>query len=202
MRKHPRVESDSISSFVHDFRLILSKNITNYNRNITYIHKLLSFCENVFSNSSNAQVFAYLCLHGASTAWVLQNDLDMPEATVYRVLKLLRSKKVVVPAIRVSKIKKSKGGPRSTVWALEGASKEEISNAIRLHYRMLSPKYRVAEEVAQTILDEYIAPREVFEISYREIVIKVKELRIPFSTSDIANLAAQYLHEQGVKVWR
>lgn len=202
MRKQSKVESDSLSSFIHDFRLILTKNITNYKRDITYIHKLLSFCENVFSNSSNAQVFAYLCLHGAATAWVLQNDLDMPEATVYRTLKLLRSKKVVVPAIKVSKVKKSKGGPRSTVWALEGASKEEISSAVRLHYRMLSPKYRVAEEVAQTILDEYITPRHVFEINYREIVIKVKELRIPFSTPDIADLAANYLNEKGVKVWR
>ena len=202
MRKHPRVESDSLSSLIHDFRLILTKNITNYKRDIIYIHKLLSFCENVFKNSSNAQVFVYLCLHGAATAWVLQNDLDMPEATVYRVLKLLRLKKVVVPAIRVSRIKKSKGGPRPTVWALECASNEEIAKAISIHYRMLSPKYRVAEEIAQTILDEYIAPRQVFEISYREIVIKVKELKIPFRAPDIAELAAQYLREQGVKVWR
>jgi hypothetical protein len=182
--------------------LIITKNITNYKHDITYIYKLLSFCENVFKNSSNAQIFTYLCLHGAATTWVLQNDLDIPDATVYRVLKMLRLKKVVVPAIRVSRIKKSRGGPRPTVWALEGASKEEIAKAVSLHYRMLSPKYRVAEEVAQTILDEYIAPRQVFEISYREIVIKVKELKIPFRAPDIADLAAQYLTEQGVKVWR
>jgi hypothetical protein len=67
---------------------------------------------------------------------------------------------------------------------------------------MLSPKFRVAEKVAQTIIDEYITKRNVFEISYREVVIKVKEMRIPFKTSDIATLAATYLHEMGVKVWR
>ena len=122
---------------------------------------------------------------------------------VYHVLKLLlRSKKIIVPAIRVSKIKSSKGGPRPTVWAIQGASKEEISTAVRLHYKMMSPKYRVAEEVAQTILDEYITSRNVWEISYREIVIVVKELKIPFRVPDVADLAASYLHEKGVKVWR
>ena len=67
---------------------------------------------------------------------------------------------------------------------------------------MMSPKYRVAEEVAQTILDEYITPRNIWQISYKEIVIVVKELKIPFSTPDVADLAASYLHEKGVKVWR
>ena len=88
------------------------------------------------------------------------------------------------------------------MWDIREATTEEVSRVLQFHYRMLSPKFRVAEEVAQTILDEYIAPRQVFEISYKEIVIKVKELRIPFSTPDIANLTAQYLNEQGVKVWR
>jgi hypothetical protein len=42
----------------------------------------------------------------------------------------------------------------------------------------------------------------VDEISYREIIIQVKELRIPFRTPDIADLAATYLNEKGIKVWR
>ncbi len=60
----------------------------------------------------------------------------------------------------------------------------------------------MAEEVAQTILEEYITKRNVDEINYREIVIHVKELRVPFRTPDIADLAATYLNEKGVKVWR
>ncbi len=34
-------------------------------------------------------------------------------------------------------------------------SDEEVARAVTLHYRTLSPKYRAAEKVAQTILDEY-----------------------------------------------
>jgi len=77
---------------------------------------------------------------------------------------------------------------------------EEVSWALQLRYRMLSPKFRVAEEVAQTILDEYL--QHQYEISYREMVIKVRELRIPFRAPDIADLAASYLNDLGINVWR
>jgi hypothetical protein len=126
----------------------------------------------------------------------------MPEPTAYRALKHLGSLKIIVPALKITKNRKSKGGPRPTIWAIEGASPEEVTEALRLHYRMLSPKYRVAEEVAQTIIDEYITPRQANEITYREIIIHVKELKIPFMASDVADLAASYLHEKGIKVWR
>ncbi|UCD45259.1 MAG: hypothetical protein JSV27_01805 [Candidatus Bathyarchaeota archaeon] len=183
-------------------RLLLLNEENNLASTLKNIQELLSFSEKIFSSSAVAEAFLYFCLHGASTAWVLQNELNQPEATVYRALKRLRSLNIVVPALKVSKVKKSKGGPRPTVWALEGASTKEVARAMRLHYQMLSPKFRVAEDVAQTILEEYISKRQVSEISYKEIVIQVKELRIPFRTPDIADLAANYLHEKGVKVWR
>jgi hypothetical protein len=183
-------------------KLLLLNEGNNLATTLKNIQELLSFSEKIFSSSAIAEAFLYFCLHGASTAWVLQSELNMPEATAYRALKRLRSLGIVIPALKVSKLKNSKGGPRPTVWALEGASTEEVAGALRLHYKMLSPKFRVAEEVAQTIIDEYLSVRNVEEISYREIVIKVKELRIPFRTPDIANLAANYLNEMGIKVWR
>jgi len=183
-------------------RLLLLNEENNLATTLKNIQELLSFSENIFSSSSVAETFLYFCLHGAGTAWVLQNELNIPEATVYRSLKRLRTLGIIIPALKVSKIKSSKGGPRPTVWALEGASKEEVSRAIKLHYKMLSPKFRVAEEVAQTILDEYISKRNIHEISYKEIVVQVKELKIPFRIPDVADLAASYLLEKGVKVWR
>jgi hypothetical protein len=56
--------------------------------------------------------------------------------------------------------------------------------------------------VAQTILDEYSSAGMLEEIEYKAIIIQVKELRLPFKTPDVAELAAQYLYERGVKVWR
>ncbi|MFH2111455.1 MAG: hypothetical protein ABIJ47_09375 [Candidatus Bathyarchaeota archaeon] len=166
------------------------------------IQELMSFSEKIFSSSAVSEAFLYFCLHGASTAWVLQCELNMPEATVYRALKRLRAMGVVVPALKVSKVKRSKGGPRPTVWAIDSATPEEVSTALKHHYRMLSPKFRVAEEVAQTILDEFAEKGIPLEINYRDIMLQVRELKIPFKGPDIADLAAQYLHERGIKVWR
>ena len=193
----------NFSNYVYIFRkLLLLKEKNNLKTTLKNIQKLLSFTENIFSSNAVAEAFLYFCLKGAATAWILQYELKMPEATSYRALKRLRVLNIVKPAVKVSKIRNSKGGPRPTVWAMECASTEEISNALRLHFRTLSPKYRVAEKVAQTILDEYINKRNTQEISYKEILIQIKELRIPFKTPDIAHLAAQYLNEIGIKVWR
>lgn len=76
-----------------------------------------------------SEVFTYFCLHGASTSWILQCELDMPEATAYRALKQLRTLGFIAPALKVSKVRHSKGGPRPTIWALEDASQEEVARA-------------------------------------------------------------------------
>jgi predicted transcriptional regulator len=200
--KFSRGESN-FSKYVEVYReLLLLNEENNLATTLKNIQELLSFSEKIFSSSAVAETFLYFCLHGASTAWVLQNELNLPEATVYRAMKRLRALGIVVPALKVSKVKNSKGGPRPTVWSLERSSTQEISRALKVHYQMLSPKYRVAEEVAQTILDQYISTRKASKISYREIVIQIKEMRVPFSAPDIAELAAKYLHEKGVKVWR
>jgi predicted transcriptional regulator len=193
----------NFGKFIEVYRqlLLLNEN-NNLSTTLKNIQELLTFTEKVFSSPAVAEVFLYFCLHGASTAWVLQNELTLPEATAYRALKRLRSMGIVVPALKVSKVKSSKGGPRPTVWAFEGASNEEIAKVLRRHFQLLSPKFQVAETVAQTILDEYITKRKVDEISYREIVIQVKAQRVPFRTPDIADLAATYLNERGIKVWR
>jgi len=197
-------KNENVSSkYVKLFRkLLLLNEETNLNTALKNIQELLAFSEKIFSASAVAETFLYFCLHGAATSWILQSRLNLPEATAYRALKRLRALGIIVPALKVSKMRNSKGGPRPTVWALEGASTEEISRALRLHIRTLNPKYRIAEEAAQTILDEYMSRRNLQEISYREILIHMKELRVPFNKPDIAELAAQYLHERGIKVWR
>ena len=206
--KNRTVKDDSenatnFAKYVEVFRKLLLLNEKNdLSTTLKNIQELMSFSEKIFSSSAVSETFLYFCLHGAATAWVIQCELNMPEATVYRALKRLRAMNVLVPALKVSKIKRSKGGPRPTVWALESASPDEIAKSLKHHYRMLSHKFRVAEEVAQTILDEYQDSGKPLEIKYREIMGKAKELKIPFKSPDIADLAAQYLHERGIKVWR
>lgn len=194
-------ESNPVYDIICSFKLLFNKRDSNSLESSTYASTVLSKLRSIFGSRATAEVFTYFCLHGASTAWVIQCQLEMAEPTAYRALKQLRSLGVIVPALKLSK-KHSKGGPRPTVWILEGAGGDEIAAAIILHKRMLSPKYRIAETVAQTILDEFHEKGMPMEVNYREIIIHVKELKIPFTTPDIAELAAQYLNEKGIKVWR
>jgi hypothetical protein len=107
----------------------------------------------------------------------------------------------VEPILKVPQRRMKRSGSMPKVWGLVGScSDEEVARAVTLHYRTLSPKYRAAEKVAQTILDEYRGKPP--EVNYKDIMLRVKEMKIPFKTPDIADLAAQYLHEKGVKIWR
>jgi hypothetical protein len=197
-----RAESNPVYDIIDAFKLLFKKRESNTPGSITYTQAILSKVQSIFSSEGTAEVFTYFCLHGASTAWGVQCQLEMTEPTAYRALKHLRSLKIIVPALKIGKNRRAKGGPRPTVWALENSSPDEVAEALRLHYRLLSPNYRIAEKVAQTILDEYHEKGKPPEITYREIVIHIRELKIPFTTPDIADLAAQYLHEKGIKVWR
>jgi len=127
----------------------------------------------------------------------------MSEASAYRVLKHLRSLQLVEPVLKLPRKKLKRSGPIPKIWGLVGSyTGEDVARCIILHYRSLSPKYRLAVEIAQAMLDGYIRPSRLTEVSYREILLHIKEMRVPFSTPDVADLAAQYLHERGVKVWR
>lgn len=203
MRTPQRHESNLINDLIQCFKLLLKKRGSNSAEIITYIPKLLQLSYSIFSSKSASEIFLYLCEHEVTTAWLLQVQLLLPEATVYRALKQLHAFGVIKPILMLSHRRKTaKGGPRPTVWGIPNCSDDNVVKAVALHYRSKSPKYRAAEKVAQDILDNYILAQQLSEISYRTILIVIKEMRIPFAMPDIADLAAQYLRERGVKVWR
>ncbi len=132
-------KDNPIYDIVCVFKLLLDKSDNNSSASALYTQTIISKLRSIFISEAISQVFAYFCLHGSSTAWVLQCELNMPEATVYRALKRLRAIGVLVPALKVSKIKHSKGDPRPTVWTLEDSSPEDVAEALRLHYQLLPP---------------------------------------------------------------
>ena len=114
-------ESSPIDDIVYAFKLLLDK----CDNNSTHI--VLSKLRSIFASKAVSEVFTYFCLHGAATGWALRNDLNMPEANAYRALKQLKDLGFIVSAMKVGKVRHSKGGPRPTVWALKGASQEEVA---------------------------------------------------------------------------
>ena len=147
-------------------------------------------------------VLYYFLDYGAATSLILQQKLNLDDSKVYRHIGKLRNLGIIEPAVRIPTIIRSKGGPRATVYKVPDTSIDQINAATNLHRKLLSPKYRVAEELAQILLDEYITPRHVTEINYREIIVFLKERKVR-ERGDVAELVAQNLqHERGIKVWR
>ena len=132
----PDREGNPVYDIVCAFKLLFKKRESNSPGSATYTRTVRSKLRSIFGSEAVGEVFTYFCLHGATTAWVLQSKLGMSEATTYRALKRLRAMGVVVPALKVSKSKRSKGGPRPIVWALGDATPNEVVESLRLHYQM------------------------------------------------------------------
>lgn len=163
--------------------------------------QLSSFLGNIFSSKAVGEVFVYLLDRKACTAWLLQVHLSVPEATVYRALKRLRTLGILEKVRKISKPLMSAGGPRPTVWALLGASGTDIASVIGEHNRSLSPKYRAAEQIVQTMMRDYTSIRVKQEITRKEIHFVVKEFDMPYRRYDVQLFVEQILKVKGVKVW-
>ncbi len=148
-------------------------------------------------------ILFYFMDYGAATSLILQQRLKLSASKVYYRIKQLKDLGLIEPAVRMPRERYSKGGPRATVFKVPDADIDQVNAAINLHRKLLSPKYRVAEELAQILLDEYIEPKGLKEITKREILVFVKKRHVLFVTGDIAELMARYLQNQrGIKVWR
>lgn len=167
-----------------------------------YRNTLIKQLSIILSSDNLRNIIFYFLDHGAATSKIFEYKLNLSESSIRWAIRRLRNMRLIVPAIQLPKDLFSKGGPRVKVWMLEEALPGQVRDAVILHQRLQSPKYRIALQVAQTLLDEYISKKPKKEITYREIVLQIKRLRIPFNTPDIADLTAQYLHEQGVRIWR
>jgi len=118
----PDEEGNPVNDIIHAFTALFKQ----YENDSV---RILSEIRSIFGSKAVSKIFIYFCLHGAATAWELQRELDMAEATTYRALSHLKSLGFITPALKVSKFRHSKGGPRPIVWAIEGASQEEVTRA-------------------------------------------------------------------------
>ena len=159
--------------------------------------RFLSIFKRVFSSDATTEAFFYLLERGACTAWLMQIHLEMPEATAYRAIKTLRTLQIVEQRHSVKMPRGVKrGGPKPKIWGLVGCTRKEEAKAYRDHVRAQSPKYRAAEKYVQDFLG-----REEKEITMNRIKSDLRHMQVRESY-DVATLAAEILHERGIKVWR
>ena len=183
--------------------MLLPDGENNLTKRVVAVRELVAFLESIMSSAATSEVFFYLLEQGAATAWLLQVELQMSEATSYRALKRLRKMDLLIDATKIRHQHDTRGGPRPVVWALQGTPPEKIAGAIRKHQRALSPKYRVAEKFVQDILEPHLNRDPSGKgITFNQIIRYSRGQTAPYRNRDIADLAVTILTMKGIKVWR
>jgi len=179
-----------------------------YNNNFVIINPFSN--ENTLPNLSNIglnrlarsrnlrRVAAFLTKHKASTLRILCEELRIPKSSLIWALHELVNLGMIRPLGEI----RNERGRSATIYATHDASEEDVKRTRIRHRRLSSPKYRAGERLAQTLLTEYLEKREQPEITFREILLIVREVRLPYNPRDIAEIVARHLSELGVKVWR
>ena len=145
------------------------------------------------------QVLTFIYRRGAATSRIISNRLNLSEDHVCHILKRLHRWGFIQPFMKTG----SHRGAKSTIWTPIGKpDPENVQKAIQEHQNLSKPKYRLADILTQELLDDYIPRKPKPEITYREILIKIREYRIPFNPVDVADIVAWKLQEHGVRVWR
>lgn len=152
------------------------------------------------SNPPTWKILEYLFDNGAVTSVIVRRRLHIPRRTAFQSLDDLRALGLIELSCKAW-VPRMKGRP-SNVYQLLDADIEAVQKTVNLHNLLFSSKkYRVADKLAQTILEEFME-KEKMEIKYNEIIARVKTLRIPFSTPDISDMVARILNEKGIRIWR
>jgi len=146
-------------------------------------------------------VVEYLLYHGAVSALVLSEKLKLTSKTTYRALETMRTLGVIdVLPVGTVKLKKRP----AKIWAHIEATKEEIEHAKKLHRMYSSANYRLADNAAQTILEDFDPDETRRSITFEEAREAVTSTCPGHSKAEIVNIttiAAKILHENGVKIW-
>jgi hypothetical protein len=194
--------SNPILYITRVFKLLFTLRGSNSLDNAVFDLKLLSLLGSIFQSESTAKAFSHFIKYGASTAWILQVQLGLSESRTYSSIRTLQALGFIEEIRKFRGMDRVRGGPRPKMWGLTDCSQEQVMTAILLHGKCKSPKYRQAEEVIQSILDEYVIPMGVTEMTWQQLIQRVRGFGKSYRADDIALIGIPILKKHGVKVWR
>ncbi|MCW4013220.1 MAG: hypothetical protein NWF07_09560 [Candidatus Bathyarchaeota archaeon] len=163
-------------------------------------------------NESPFTIYLLFHLYGAFTLPVLNVELrllgsDISESTVRRVVRDLEHQGVIVKHFKAGP--GEKGGRRSYVYKVLNASPEQVNKAFDRERRRQSPRFDLVVKAVQMLIDEYLEPRDLKEITGDIVTVHLRDWRScgrlamrGFSFGDIKEATLTELHEHGVKVIR
>ncbi len=179
------------------FEFFLSYDNSNSRDPESVLQGFFSFVKKICVSGVRRKVFVHLLVIRASCALILQRNLEIPMASVYRELNSLVGLGLVE---RVMPRRDGVGRPYS-IFAVRGYRPEDVVEALHRAAAGRSPVYSQVRQVTQLIMEDYLGPRGLREISWREVLSETKAYCKGFYSGDVARLVVRELGKAGVKVW-
>lgn len=156
------------------------------------------------ANPTMIAVVHHIRLHHATIIKYIAEDLELSETQVYRLVTQLKEWGIVKFAGSIDNRRKGgvKGGPQPQIITLAGKIYPEEILALREKYfKDQNPALAELKRIIPMLIDEYVDPNSK-EITYRQIVNKVRDTLPGYKFAPLADECARNLHEMGIKVWR
>ena len=154
--------------------------------------------EKICSSGIRRDIFIYLLVNRASCAPLIQGELGVSQASVYRVLDSLVRLGLIV---RIPPRREGRGRPYN-IYAVKGYSPDDIVRALKRASWARTPAFPLVASIKQLIMEDYIQVRGLPEISWKEILRTTRAHCKGYYNVDIANMVARELGREGIKIWR
>ena len=156
-------------------------------------------------SAKHLAVAQYIRLNTVTVPSLIIQELDMPEGTVYRIIKGLKKWGLIKYAGSINNRRKKgvKGGPQPEIiaWIDAQIHPEQIAELKIKYYGGINPAMREITKLIPMLIDEYVDPYQK-EIKYTQIVSKVKECLPGYSVLPLADECAANLQKIGIKVFK
>jgi len=184
------------------FDLLLSYDKNSSLNPLARVKDFFSWCESISTSTIRKKIFYYFLEKKVGTVPVIVDSLELPEPSIYREVNNLYRIQVLEPIVNSRLFKRRKGRP-PTVYGLKGLWRpDDLIKAVETHNQTKSKSFVLISGLGQSIMEDYLSPRFLDEINMNEIVYLCHAECKGYYTFDIANGVADFLSNQGVKVWR
>ena len=190
----PKKMSNSYNNNNKGIKLIIYNNRSNLKLSTLELSEILQNYESIMANKGRRVVYFYFLNHVAATGGQIILDINMPEGSTYSHLKWLSSKGYIEGHGKITSYKK--GGPKPVLYALPGASKEQLARVILKIRKSNQPMYSLVTELTQLLWEDVVD----MEIQFQKILWLSKKNGRGFHFLGIADLIAKELQTHGVKV--
>ena len=180
------------------FDLIVSSDTIKSRDPEGFLRDFLSFLEIICLSRVRREILIHLLVHRASCSSLLKVDLGLSHASVHRELNRLVDLGLIE---RVLPQRQRRGRPFS-IYAIKGYLPEDILGVTMRVSRYRTPVYSEVRSITQLILEEYLEPRGLREITWKTLIVEARAHCRGFYSGDIVRLVAKELSLEGIKVWR